>query len=230
MTPIVPGASRGEPIAMFVTDRARLAPDVAEASQLLIEATVRAARAGVALIQVRERGLSDGTLCDLVREIVRGVASTPARVLVNERADVAIAAGAHGVHLPADGIATSRVRTIAPRGFLIGRSVHSRSEASLAAEDGADYAVFGTVYPTASKPAGHAVPGVGELAAVCRMMSTPVLAIGGVTPDRFTEIARAGAAGIAAIGLFVEHAPDAVMTDLRAAFASAPRGLERSTG
>jgi thiamine-phosphate pyrophosphorylase len=105
-----------------------------------------AARAGVHLVQVRERDLEGRALTDLVARCVAAVRGTRARVVVNERFDVALAAGAHGVHLRAGSMAAARVRGAAPPGFLIGRSVHAPEEA---ADPGAvDYLIFGTVFAT----------------------------------------------------------------------------------
>jgi thiamine-phosphate diphosphorylase len=124
-------------------------------------------------------------------------------MLVNDRIDVALAAGAGGVHLPGGAVSSARVRAIVPQSFLVGRSVHSAGEAIEAALDGGcDYLVFGSVFATRSKPAGHAVAGLDALAGVCAAVQLPVLAIGGITPARVPDLVRAGAAGIAAIGLF----------------------------
>ena len=90
-----------------------------------------------------------------------------------------------------------------PDDYLVGRSVHSVAEASAAARDGnCDYLVFGMVFESASKPKGHTIAGLDALAAVCAAVPLPVLAIGGITLARVPEIVRAGAAGLAAIGLF----------------------------
>ena len=91
------------------------------------------------------------------------------------------------------------------KGFLIGRSVHDLAEATAADRDGGcDYLLFGTVYPSRSKPEGHRVAGLDALRDVCRGVSLPVVAIGGITRERVAAVSAAGAAGIAAIGLFEE--------------------------
>lgn len=166
----------------------------------LVETAHRAASAGVDLIQIRERALEASDLMALTTEVTRAVAGTACKVVVNERIDVALASGADGVHLPAAAVAADRVRGIVPPGFLVGRSAHDESEA--AGQDACDYLVFGTVFESASKPAGHPVAGLPGLTAVTARTSRPVLAIGGVTMARLPELARSGAAGIAAIGLF----------------------------
>jgi thiamine-phosphate pyrophosphorylase len=188
----------------MITDRRRLGSD---AEDRLAGRVGAAARAGVHLVQIRERDLDGGPFLRLVARCVEEVRGTRARILVNDRVDVALAAGAHGVHLRADSAAASRVRRIAPPGFLIGRSVHSVTDTLRAdADGGADYLMFGTVFPTTSKP-GQAAAGTTALAEVVVATSLPVLAVGGVTVATAPDVARAGAAGIAAIALFA-HGSD----------------------
>jgi thiamine-phosphate pyrophosphorylase len=170
----------------------------------MVERVSAASRAGVDLVQIRERDLDGGPLADLVRRCVRAVRSSRTRIIVNDRLDVALAAGAHGVHLRRDSFPASRVRTVVPRGFLVGRSVHDVAAARAATEAaGLDYLIFGSVFPTASKP-GRAASGVDELAAVAAVTPLPVLAVGGVTLERIPAVAKTGAMGLAAIGLFAD--------------------------
>ncbi len=189
---------------MMVTDRHRYdSRSDTENIRHLIAAIGRAARAGIDLIQVRERDLPDPVLVDLVREAISSARETRARVIVNERTDVAIAADAAGVHLRSTCPSAARVRAIVPPEFLIGRSIHSRSEAEAAVrEGGCDYLLFGTVFPSTSKAASHPIPGVAALEEVCEAAPMPVLAIGGITELRARETAHAGASGVAAIELF----------------------------
>ena len=198
------------PVVSMVTDRRRYrARTDQDRIERLIEDAARAARAGVDLIQVRERGLDDRTLLALVRRIGTACAGSRAILLVNGRSDIALAAAAGGVHLPASSPSASRVREIVPSGFVIGRSVHRAAEARAGEQTGgSDYLIFGTVYPSAGKPAGHPSSGPEALRRVCHAVRLPVLAIGGVVPARAHEIAAAGAAGIAAIGMFVTTEQD----------------------
>jgi thiamine-phosphate pyrophosphorylase len=218
------------PVLMMVTDRhrsgARSAGDPsARASWAALPAlAATAARAGVDVIQLRERGLEDRSLLALAAAVRLAIAGTRTRLVVNERIDVALAAGADGVHLPGSAVTCARARTILADGFLVGRSVHSAAEA-IAAEGsgGCDYLVFGTVFESESKPAGHRAAGLSALADVCAAVRLPVLAIGGITPARVPAVVKAGAAGIAAIGLFAaggeRELRDAV-GQIRLAFAS----------
>jgi thiamine-phosphate pyrophosphorylase len=185
----------------MVTGRSRLGDDAA-AEDRLVETVGLAARAGVHLVQVRERDLDARALVRLVARCVDAVRGTAARVLVNDRADVALAAGAHGVHLPGHGMPAARLRRHLPAGYLVGRSVHGADEAArAAAAGGLDYLVFGPVFETVSKP-GERPQGIDALREAASAVSLPVLAIGGITPERFAGVARAGAAGVAAIGAF----------------------------
>jgi thiamine-phosphate diphosphorylase len=186
------------PVVCLITDRARGGGGV----DAVVARAAWAARAGVHLIQVRERDLDGAALTTLVRRCVEAVRGTRARVLVNDRVDVALAAGAHGVHLRADSMPASRVRALCPPGFVVGRSVHTRDEAvAVAAGGGLDYLLFGTVFATASKP-GRPPAGLRALSDVALAVSLPVLAVGGITPDKVHEVVGAGAAGFAAIGMF----------------------------
>lgn len=150
-------------------------------------------------MQIRERDLDAGPLGALAAAAVTRAAGRRTRIVVNDRLDVALAAGA-GVHLRADGVPVARARAIAPPGMLIGRSIHDLSEASDAT--GADYAIFGSVFPTRSKP-DAAAAGLDRLATIARAVAAPVLAIGGVTPENARACLDAGAAGVAAIGVFL---------------------------
>lgn len=178
--------------------------------------TIRAAaQGGVDLIHVRERHLDDRSLAALVRAVLDVVGGTGARVVVNDRLDVALAAGAAGVHLRGDSMSAADVRRLAPEAFLVGRSVHSVEEAENAERGGgADYLVFGTVFPSVNKPDGHPIAGVDALRRACAAVRLPILAIGGVSEANVVEVVAAGAAGVAAIGLFAanERVADTVRT------------------
>ena len=168
----------------------------------LVDRVRAAARAGVHLIQLREQALDDRELAALAGECVSAVRGTRARVVVNDRLDVALAARAHGVHLKGDSFPAPRARATTPPGFLIGRSVHSVAEATRASEaDAVDYLIFGTVFASVSKP-GREPAGLAMLADAARAALVPLLAVGGVTADNAGMVARAGADGLAAIGLF----------------------------
>jgi thiamine-phosphate pyrophosphorylase len=191
------------PVICLITDGRLGAGRDADA---LVELVGAAACAGVDLIQVRERGVDDRALAAVVGRCVGAVRGTRARVLVNDRLDVALAGGAHGVHLRSDSYPAARARALTAPGFLVGRSVHSVEDAVRAsANDSVNYLIFGTVFATSSKP-GHVPAGPMALADIVRATPVPVLAVGGVTADNASLVARAGAAGVAAIGLFTDGA------------------------
>jgi thiamine-phosphate pyrophosphorylase len=148
-------------------------------------------------------------LIHLVQEAVAAASCTRAKIFVNDRLDVAIAARAAGVHL---GTESLRVRAVAAwreshpaastSNFLIGASCHSLEQAQSAELDGADYVIFGPVFETPSKASFGPPQGIERLHKVCAEIKIPVLAIGGVNPANASECTRAGAAGIAAIRMF----------------------------
>lgn len=155
--------------------------------------------AHVDAIQIREPALTARELFEIVTKAVRLTRGQPIRIIVNDRVDVALAAGADGAHLRADGPPIDAVRAIAPAGFLVGRSAHTDDEIDRAA--GADYLIFGTVFATPSKP-GIAGQGLDALRRAVERFHGPVLAIGGVGSENVGEVLATGAAGFAAISAF----------------------------
>lgn len=200
-------------ILHLVTDRRRLAAgtdpeaDPTSARECLLTQTDYAIDAGIDYVQVREPDLGGALLADLVTELVRRARGSRTQILVNDRLDVAVTTGAHGVHLRGDSISVAEARRLAPPPFIVGRSVHSLEEAAAAAD--ADYLIAGTVWRSASKPAAHALLGPEGFSGIARAVRTPVLAIGGVTVSRARTVAALGGAGIAAIGLFMNASPGA---------------------
>ncbi len=150
--------------------------------------------------------MSAKALVDFTRAAIERARPYGARVLVNDRLDVAMAAGADGVHLRVSSIPPAEVRAITAKkglnGFLIGVSTHSIAEARLAEEGRADVIVCGPVYDTPSKRAFGPPLGLELFAEICGATQIPALALGGITLSNYREPLRRGAAGIAAIGLF----------------------------
>ena len=207
-------SSRDEAILCYVTDRHTLhAENPGDGSQTLLHRVEAAAAAGIDWIQIREKDLSGKDCASLTKKALRraeqaaaGQANS-ARILVNDRLDIALSEDAGGVHLGEHSLPVTEARRLAvARGpgkdFLVGVSCHSAEAAKAAERDGADYIFFGPVFATPSKVAFGAPQGVARLAEVCRSVSLPVLAIGGVTLENAASCLAAGAAGIAAIRLF----------------------------
>lgn len=198
------------PSLVLVTSRRRLSPDARTARdewQALEAFLDRAIDARVDVIQIRESDADAGQLGACVEAIARRGAAADVKVIVNDRLDVAIACGADGVHLPAHGLPSERARRLMPAG-VIGRSVHQGEGLD---PGGLDYLLFGTVFPSESKP-GLEAAGLGALADTVARSRRPVLAIGGITPSRARACLEAGASGVAAIGAFLPPgcAPDAM--------------------
>jgi thiamine-phosphate pyrophosphorylase len=179
----------------YITDTKQLRGD-------LLAAIDRALRAGVGWVQIREKDLSARELFELTSAVMKLVGGAPSKIFVNTRADVALAAGADGVHLPAGSIPAAEIRKVSPPGFVVGVSCHNSSEVRRAASEGADFVVFGPVFETPSKRAYGPPQGLKKLKQACAAAPIPVLALGGVGLGNAGECVAAGAAGVAGISLF----------------------------
>ncbi len=228
-----PGKLPRAPIFCYVTDRTGLAFTDGDQVEALLKRVATAAAAGVDWIQIREKDLSGKQLASFTGAAVAQTKQinerngTRTRIVVNDRLDVALSEHTGGVHLGEQSLpvhevckwlAASPDLTERDR-FLVGVSCHSLVDAVSAARDGADYIFFGPVFATPSKASFGAPQGLQQLAAVCRAVSIPVLAIGGITLDNAGDCLAAGAAGIAAIRLFQEAKNLAVLvSELHAGF------------
>ncbi len=167
-----------------------------------LDAWVRDLGGWVDAVQLREKDLTDRELLELARR-VRDAAAPGTSVLINGRADVAVASGCAGVHLTSSGLPIAALRRRFGERLVIGCSTHRPEEVEAACRDGADYAVFGPVFPTPSKAPYGPPPGLAGLRRATAH-GLPVLAIGGIDADRMAEVADAGAAGVAAIRAFFD--------------------------
>jgi thiamine-phosphate pyrophosphorylase len=173
----------------------------------LVEHVAALIAAGVDAVQVREKDLPARELETLVRELSALSRPGGTAILVNSQVDVALAAGADGVHLASDAGSARDARRRCPPGFLIGVSCHSIVEVVRAQDGGADFVVFGPVFETPSKRRFGPPIGLDRLSEACRAVSLPVLALGGITMGNASACIEAGAAGLAAISLF-QRAPE----------------------
>ena len=208
-------------ILCYITDRRQFAGSPQEQRARLLAKVAEASRAGVDLIQLREKALPARELEALAAEAARLVGENAgpkrARLLVNSRVDIAIAAGADGAHLRSEDIAASEARVILSKagmhGAVVGVSCHTLAEVRLAESHGADFVVFGPVFEKSGAPG----QGLAALRKVCGRVPArgieaalpagcmPVLALGGVTLENAAACLEAGAAGIAGIRLFQEN-------------------------
>ncbi len=217
----------------YITDRSQFRGDECARRRALLAKVGEAARAGVDYIQLREKDLGARELEMLARDALSAVRnSTPlrtenrelrTRLLINSRTDVALAAGADGVHLRADDLSPHEVRQMleasahrppATDHFLVAASCHSNEDVIRAESEAADFAVFAPVFGKRGT-VGTPPAGLAALREACRA-NIPVLALGGVTMENAASCLDAGAAGIAAIRLFQENEVEAVVRALRA--------------
>jgi thiamine-phosphate pyrophosphorylase len=206
--------ARKAPIICYVSDRKSLAEG--DRGRGVLGRIRAATAAGVDWVQIREKDLSGRELLELARQAVASREAT--QVIVNDRVDVALAAGAAGVHLGRESLGAPEVVRWCRGGggnaradFLVGVSCHSFEEAREAESAGASYIFFGPIFDTPSKRGMGEPQRLARLGEVCRRVAIPVLAIGGVSEENAEDCIRAGAAGIAAIRMF-QDASDVAAT------------------
>ena len=155
--------------------------------------------AGLPAVQVREKDLGAADLAFVCRRIRGLTLDTGALLIVNDRVDVALAVGADAVQRASTSLAVKDIRALVARRLRIGASVHSLPDAIEAEINGADWLVFGPIYDTPSKRGYGPPQGLDKLARVATAVKIPVIAIGGITPERVRDVKRAGAGGVAVI-------------------------------
>jgi thiamine-phosphate pyrophosphorylase len=205
----------------YITNRRQFPGDPHEQEQRLLAKIAECAAAGVEYVQLREKDLEARELEALARKAMAAIAGSQTRLLINSRTDVALACGAHGVHLPADDLAASEVRAIFARAGksepVIGVSTHSAAEVASAEAHGASFAVFGPVF---EKSGSANREGLEQLRQICHRTEAaqppmPVWALGGITLENAQQCVAAGAAGIAAIRLFQQNDVRALVKKLQ---------------
>jgi len=205
-----------KPRLCYITDRRDLEP------RPLLPRILTAVEAGVDIVQIREKDLPTRELLELVGAAVAAAAGTGVKVVVNDRLDIALAVGAHGVHLGVRSIPPEAARAAAdrlslPGPFLVGVSCHSLEQALAAEIAGADYILLGPLFATPSKLAYGPPLGLEKLRDVTARVKVPVFALGGIGVEQVKSCLAAGAAGIAGIRIFQEtEALAARVRELRA--------------
>ncbi|HEX5136782.1 MAG TPA: thiamine phosphate synthase [Planctomycetota bacterium] len=182
-----------------------------------LETAARALSGGVSAILVRRPHATAREVFALVRQLRPSTRAAHCLLLVSDRADVAIAAGADGVHLGARSLPVASARRVVGNDVLVGRSVHNLDEAGQAEEEGANYLFLGPVFPTPSHP-GEPALGLGPLREAALRARVPVVGIGGITSDNVRLVAQAGGNGAAAIGAFYSSDAAETARAFRAAF------------
>lgn len=194
------------PVTMFVTGGETLLSSGETTETVvrkLVLLTVAWAKAGVGIVQIREPWMTDRSLLELVRVVVSCLAELDTKVVVNDRADIALAAKADGIHLKDELLAVTRIREYGPKDWLIGRSVHDLETTKRICGDGhVDYLVAGMV-KAARLESGKRFIGFKGLQKIASAVNTPVLAIGGLNFSDSASVHKAAGAGVAGIRLFM---------------------------
>lgn len=190
-----------EPVTYLITSGDLTPENFNEKSGAVINLLAEGAKNGISLVQIREKKLPARMVYKLVADAVSVVGTADRmRLLVNDRADIALAAGADGVHLTSKSIPAALIRRRFPEEFIIGVSVHSFRETARAKKEGADFALFGPIFATPSK-AGYGLPqGIKKLSEVSAAVEDfPVIAVGGIDQTNYKTVLEHGARGFAAI-------------------------------
>ena len=191
-----------EPLIYLITDGEITAENFREKSAETLKIIEKAVWAKISLIQIREKQLSARQVFELTEKAARITKHSETKLVVNDRADIALAADADGVHLPANSLSAEIIRRNFPRRFIIGVSAHSLADVEKAKCEGADFAAFSPIFATVSKAKYGAPQGVAALREVVETIGEfPILALGGIDENNFGEVLNAGANGIAAIRL-----------------------------
>jgi len=185
------------PLIYLITDGEMTAQNFSQKKSQTLELIEIAAQSNISLIQIREKKLSARLVFELAREAVNLTQNTVTKLLVNDRADLALAANADGVHLTSRSLFADAIRRAFPKSFIIGVSTHTIEEAENAKRQGADFVTFSPIFSTPNK---DKLQGVENLREVCEKLKPfPVIALGGIDETNYKSVLENGASGFAAI-------------------------------
>ncbi len=186
-----------KPLIYLITDGTATVENFAEKKERIIHLVKIAVETKVSFVQIREKQIPARMVYELAARAVKLAANSATKILINDRADIALAANADGVHLTAESLAAEVIRSNFPVGFIIGVSAHTLEKAAAARKQGADFATFSPIFPSPEKGAPQ---GIKRLKTVChRLKPFPIIALGGVDETNLAEVLQAGASGFAAI-------------------------------
>ena len=189
--------TNNKPIIYLITEGAATAANFPSEKQRILEIIRRAVRRKIRFAQIREKNLPARQIYELTAAAAAVTKNSATKLLVNDRADIALAAGADGVHLTANSLAAAVIRRDFPREFIIGVSAHSPEKAALAKKQKADFITFSPIFDSPDKGAPK---GLEKLREVCAKLAPfPVIALGGVDETNYKKILECGAVGFAAI-------------------------------
>ncbi|MGI8788703.1 MAG: thiamine phosphate synthase [Pyrinomonadaceae bacterium] len=186
-----------KPLIYLITDSEAATENFAGKKTKILELVKAAVETKISLIQIREKNITVRMVFELASEAAQIAKNTDTKILINDRADIALAANADGVHLTSNSLSAQIVRRAFPVNFLIGVSAHTIEEAENAERRGANFITFSPIFRSPGKGEPH---GISKLAEVCeRLKPFPVLALGGIDETNFRKVLQAGASGFAAI-------------------------------
>jgi thiamine-phosphate pyrophosphorylase len=189
--------SSDKPLIYLITDGETTDENYTERKSEILKLIETAIQAEISLIQIREKRLSTRLIFQLAKESARLTRKTGTKLLINDRADIALAAKADGVHLTVDSLSAEIIRRSFPKKFIVGVSAHTVEEAETAKSQGANFITFSPVF---SSPGKGEPQGIEKLREVCeRLDPFPVVALSGINETNYTEILETGASGFAAI-------------------------------
>lgn len=187
----------GEPLIYLITDGETTADNFTEKKSQVLKLVAAAVRSKISLIQIREKQLSARLVFEIASEAAQLTHNSRTKLLVNDRADIALAARADGVHLTSRSLSAAVIKKNFPKHFIVGVSAHSIEDAENAKRHGADFVTFSPIFSSPGK--GESL-GIEKLREVCESLKLfPVVALGGINKGNFMQVLEAGASGFAAV-------------------------------